>query len=972
MTSEELTVITPRGHLSLHSVKRWQLNGTDYQPAEVDGNWTSVTDTRFSAWTPTSNKRLNQQLFQERTTLIFHWFDLWTDHQRKQFIQILLTRCSKSQLRFTRDWLLETVPVTRVDFTAVLPRFLSLYILSFLNPLQLCTAAQVSWHWKFLAEQDCLWSPKCVKRGWFLPYSPSDSEYGAWKRHYVACVSKLDYLTPREASDIYGTLNETVTDVEEEEEERRREHTIRRTIREKLVEHKRAAVKSRRAWLSNSWSAGTLSSAVSKQNQMSGMSLTSAMVHLGDRCRSQFALSLNQEKDRVLSSSQNSTLGRSWVSSLKKSLTLGPHVKQPSSSSPLYTPPLLLLLLSSRIPARELVLGGTRATALPLLYDYDGTTLEALLSLAETALQGRMAARLGILALGGTDHIDLLEGVRVTEQTVLKPRVREFFERLCGWVVSDTDGGRLDVFVPLAASNAGMQLLGTLSSLTGLSVSAPTGISTGSYQHILSDWLGPGAFPPLAYLSEEVLLSWCKQAEWIEEALCVLREQLEPQLHLLNKETRGRTLGFFLWDNIKLLGVNIRSEVTQILIEGLVTLSEEMHENALEFLTDFLRRKCEEDGGKRLDTVFITESGTKRVLSPIPESPQGMLSDADRRTAVGRELLNSEMSYVRLLRALSGVYYTPLRASLDSNRAILSSANLLVVFSSVLDILEINRLFLQELAERLEDWGPLQCLGDVCVKFCTNLRAYTNFFNNYPTILKTIDKVKDRKGLIPAFRTFLKRHDRTLATRMLSLQELLLVPSSRIEEYVTLLQALSLHTPPEHPDHAHITSALHTLLSYRSYIRKLKKSSDHEMRILETQKKIQSCPNLREGSRYLISTQDVALLHCPDEDISPSLRMYEHTRDLGLFLFNDALVLSERSVCHLPFSLAVNSSHTFLASVALHSLAVDDINDTKYVQNAFILEGPSRRWICATDRREEKVRWLSALQRAINSAIAQG
>lgn len=48
---------------------------------------------------------------------------------------------------------MEAVPVSRLDFTAVLPRVLSLYVMSFLNPLDLSAAAQVSWHWRFLAEQ---------------------------------------------------------------------------------------------------------------------------------------------------------------------------------------------------------------------------------------------------------------------------------------------------------------------------------------------------------------------------------------------------------------------------------------------------------------------------------------------------------------------------------------------------------------------------------------------------------------------------------------------------------------------------------------------------------------------------------------------------------------------------------------------------------------------------------------------------
>lgn len=42
---------------------------------------------------------------------------------------------------------------------------------------------------------------------------------------------------------------------------------------------------------------------------------------------------------------------------------------------------------------------------------------------------------------------------------------------------------------------------------------------------------------------------------------------------------------------------------------------------------------------------------------------------------------------------------------------------------------------------RLQDQGPVQRVGDVCLKLCSKLRAYTNFFNNYPTVLRTIDRV---------------------------------------------------------------------------------------------------------------------------------------------------------------------------------------------------------------------------------------
>uniref|UniRef100_A0A673IYE9 F-box domain-containing protein n=1 Tax=Sinocyclocheilus rhinocerous TaxID=307959 RepID=A0A673IYE9_9TELE len=261
------------------------MNGSDYRQS-LDASRFDGTETRFSAWTPVTNK-----LFQERTTLILHWFDLWMDRQRKEFLCQLLKRCSKTQLKFTRDCLAESVPITQMDFTAVLPRFLSLYIMSFLSPRDICSAAQVCWHWKFLAEQDCLWSPKCIRLGWFLPYSPSDHEYGAWKRHYVACTASLDILTPREAAGVYGTLNESLT-APEEQQDRWREHKIRQTIRQKVAEHK---------------------------SECQGSSI-SCTVH--DKCRLKSSLSSVDIREPRLDLSLNNTLGSTSLLKTMRSVLL--------------------------------------------------------------------------------------------------------------------------------------------------------------------------------------------------------------------------------------------------------------------------------------------------------------------------------------------------------------------------------------------------------------------------------------------------------------------------------------------------------------------------------------------------------------------------------------------------------------------------------------------------------------------------
>ncbi|KAK5847915.1 hypothetical protein PBY51_017006 [Eleginops maclovinus] len=958
-----------------HSVKRWQLSGTDCEQVR-----STRSDTRLSCWTPLNNQRSNLQLFEERMTLVLHWFDLWTDRQRKHLLHSLLTHCTMSQLKYCRDLLIETVPVTQVDFTAVLPRFLSLYVMSFLSPRDLCSAAQVSWHWRTLSEQDCLWASRCITRGWFLPYTPAEKEYGAWKNHYVSCVSTLDWLTPWEATERYGTLNQQSTVMTEEEEERREERRIRQMIRDKLQEERRQSMRTRRAWGSFT-KPGAARGSTQTARPSSGITFSSwPSLSWPPRSVGSPSLCLSMDRGQTMSAAQSREIVQTCspsrlnnasgaLSSFTSRLALT-HTVPPIRR----TDPALLLLISNRIPAYELLLSGVKAGVIVVLYDHRGT-LSALLAQVETAITGQGAQRLGLLAPGGTEEIHLLHRCILSERTLLNPDQRDFWEKLSGWVAPTEEGGGIDIFSPLAACASGAALIQTLSTLTGLEVRTPMGLATGSFQNILSEWSDGSvctglsnqraSSPALQFVCESVLQGWCRQAQWMEEALGELRGHLGPQLQQVSLQARGRALGNFLWEKICLEELCVSKDLSEALVEGLIALTRQTETRPLEFLAGFLTRwnKDEGDENKRAADFSSAPHSSQKRFSLIPELPQNAL---DWRSAAARELLHSECLYLGRLSAVLKVYHEPLTAALNSNRAILSFNDIHIVLSPVTRILELNRVFQVDLQARLQQWGAAQCVGDVLVKLCSKLRVYTNYLNNYPTAIHTIDKCRETK---PPFRAFLKRADRTLSTHMLSLQELLLCPLWRIQEYVTLLQALCLHTHTAHPDHTHLSSALNTLVTLRGFVQKLKRNSERDRLMEETQQMIQGCPNLSEGNRQLVITQDAALLGSPDEQIPESLRTYEHVSDVGLFLFSDALVLTRRRVHHTPFTLTYQSAHTFLASVALNSLVVREITHTRYVCHAFVLEGPCRSWVCATERGEEREHFLSVLRPAIESAL---
>ncbi|XP_022359573.1 epithelial cell-transforming sequence 2 oncogene-like [Enhydra lutris kenyoni] len=898
--------------------------------------------TRFSAWTPFGNKLLNRQLFQERVALISHWFDLWTHKQRQEFLFTIFLRCTKSQLRFVQDWFSERTQVTKVDFSTVLPRFISLYIFSFLNPKDLCAAAQVSWPWKFLTEQDCLWMPKCIRFGWFLPYTPTDNEYGAWKHHYIACVSSLDWLTPREASAVYGTLNEPKTE-DEELLERQREKCLRKIIWEKIALHKKELFKVRPPWVS-----GTHCSRLLKSK---------CQPRLSQALRDRVGLHEALEKQLILASLQalpkrsNVSGSHSYPSLLKK--TWRGVQKNDDSSS--YASQPYFLLISSRIPAFEMVVESIKAGIIFVVYEYSGLTLESLLYLIEKALDGQKVQSMGIFSDGDSREINLLQGYKIGIGNLLRPEVRDFWEKLGSYVAPEEEGGHVDLFVPLGASEAGLEVLSQLSQLTGTFFTAPTGIATGSYQHILGDWLGrPWERAPCSiYFRESKLQTWSSLTDFLEDTLKSVRKQLSPLFKELQKNISARIIGQFTSDNMHVANILNNQEIAQTLADGLMELSKENSE-----------RNVLED--KPQDTKSSLSKNDPNLEMLIKLERKLQMDSAEKRSRVAGELLQSERKYVQMLEIVRDVYVSPLKAALSSNRAILSAANIHIIFSDILQILSLNRQFLDNLRDRLQEWGPAHCVGEIFLKFGSQLNTYTNFFNNYPVVLRTIEKSRE---MTPAFRAFLKRHDKTTVTKMLSLPELLLYPSRRFEEYMNLLYALRLHTPAGHADRGSLTTAIDQLKKYKSYIDEVKQNIGMKDQLSEIQRIVWGCPTLSEESRYLIRVQDVAQLHCCDEAVSFSLRSYEHTRDLSLFLFNDALLVSSRGTAHTPFERTSKSTYQFIASVALHRLLVEDIPDSKYIKNAFILHGPKREWICATEVEDDKFLWLSVLQSAIKSSM---
>jgi F-box/WD-40 domain protein MET30 len=111
---------------------------------------------------------------QQVVNTIWSLFSSSRGARRTLILRGLLTICCPSQLSFLSEQLQAEC---RIDPFSILPRELSLKVMGYLDAFSLGRAAQVSRHWRTLADDDLLWRTmceqhierKCEKCGWGLP-----------------------------------------------------------------------------------------------------------------------------------------------------------------------------------------------------------------------------------------------------------------------------------------------------------------------------------------------------------------------------------------------------------------------------------------------------------------------------------------------------------------------------------------------------------------------------------------------------------------------------------------------------------------------------------------------------------------------------------------------------------------------------------------------------------------------------------
>ncbi|GAA6106727.1 active breakpoint cluster region-related protein [Tachysurus ichikawai] len=223
----------------------------------------------------------------------------------------------------------------------------------------------------------------------------------------------------------------------------------------------------------------------------------------------------------------------------------------------------------------------------------------------------------------------------------------------------------------------------------------------------------------------------------------------------------------------------------------------------------------------------ITEAVEAFPDTPICKSPEEML---DSRLQLLKEILISEETYLNELKILL-MPLKALKASAGTSQPVLSIEQVQTVFYQLPELLDLHTEFHSSLRARLklyldlEPGLPLELknenldlsVGDLFIKFVSQLGMYRGFIDNYENAVKVVKKCTQSD---PRFRTIAQSMKATKGSdhsrAMYTFEALLYKPLDRVTKTTLVLHDLLKQTPADHHDSVVLQEALRVSSSFLS------------------------------------------------------------------------------------------------------------------------------------------------------------
>ncbi|XP_042873803.1 protein ECT2-like isoform X6 [Penaeus japonicus] len=320
-------------------------------------------------------------------------------------------------------------------------------------------------------------------------------------------------------------------------------------------------------------------------------------------------------------------------------------------------------------------------------------------------------------------------------------------------------------------------------------------------------------------------------------------------------------------------------------------------------------------------------------LSPPPVD----LKQLSARQRVFHELVKTECNYVNILDTIEKVIKGPLESIVQPGGPMLDAQELKFIFGNLPPIHEVHKRMRNDLLQLAHNWSDDASIGDIILKYSSDLQAaYPPFINYFENMKEMLQRISIER---PRFHAFLKIAQNKPECGRQSFQELLIRPVQRLPSMSLLINDILKHTEKTSPDHASLEQALDQIKSVMTYINDDKRKTEAKLKLFEIHNDIEMCPpNLVASHRLYLSKVDVT-------ELSDTCSGRGDT--LTLFLFNDVMEICKKKSKYNSIKSPSRANlhaikpiktykHLEMMNLA-HIKRIVDIRETEECHNVFAL-----------------------------------
>lgn len=403
-------------------------------------------------------------------------------------------------------------------------------------------------------------------------------------------------------------------------------------------------------------------------------------------------------------------------------------------------------------------------------------------------------------------------------------------------------------------------------------------------------------------------------------------------------------------------------------------------------------------GAAEVPTMQVLNTHDTPAIRMATAAPR---PDMSRRDHIAHEILESERYYVRNLGVIVDTFLRPLlegkrkvdesdhesapppeadaaatggkntnnklqsmrmmprrKDSTSRSEGVITEGEINVIFSNIVEILNLNQILLQDLEERMKTWNDKTTLiGDVLCKFVPYLKSYIVYARMNEKAQELLMTVETK----PAYCEFVKSWEKLSDVQQGGgLRAYLILPIQRIPRYELFIKDLVKSTDPSHPDYNNLSKAYDEVKEVNHKINESIREAENRLKLLEISRSFMDNPVWGPTVPTLVEPHRVFVKEGALTKICRSKHVLR-----WVVLFNDILLYAS------DFSIGLTRKLQFHKMFHLESLRVDDVPDKetahKSLKNAFQIVSPNKSFVLYAASPELKEEWVSTLRNAIKA-----